>query len=98
MIDMQKFGHLLEGTILFHNRNSSGFHAESDVFVHGFCRIERIGLKNHCNISVFRRNIIYQPVPDEDIAARQRLKPGDEIEQGRLAAARGSDQNDERSH
>ena len=49
--------------------------SEAHVLRHGLVRIERIVLKDHRNVSVFRREIVDDPLPDPDLSVADRT-PG----------------------
>ena len=58
-------------------------------------RIERIVLKDHGDIAFLGRNVIDDPIVNDDFSARDALKPGNHAKKRRLPAAGRSDQNDE---
>ena len=68
---------------------------EGQVLAHRLVRIERVALKDHRQVAVGgleRGDVV---VADPDAALGHLLEPGDHSQQGRLAAARGADEDDE---
>ena len=58
-------------------------------------RIQRIVLENHGHVALFRRQVVDDAVADFDFAGGDIFEAGDHAQQCRLAAAGGTDQNDE---
>jgi hypothetical protein len=56
-------------------------------------RIERVGLKYHCDITIFWQNVGHGVLADEDLAGCGILKPSDHAHRCRLSAPRGSKEN-----
>ena len=54
---------------------------EGDVFAHRHVRIERVALKNHRDVTIFRFKVVNHLVADPDRTARRRLKPGQSAQQ-----------------
>ena len=94
-MDLQKRAELFDRGGLFGARDVAGLHPEGDVLAHRLGRVERVGLEHHRDVAVARRGVVDQPPGDLDMAVAQRLEPGDQVEQGGLAAARGPDEDDE---
>ena len=55
--------------------------------------VKSIVLENHGNVAVFRGNIVHQFAVNVELAVRDFFHTGDHPQGGRLAAARGTDQN-----
>src|SRR4029077_18596451 len=68
---------------------------EREVLVHGHVRVERVVLEDHRDIAIAWRHVVHDPAPDRDRAPRGLLQPGDEPQRGRLAAAGGTDEDQE---
>src|SRR5690606_14751713 len=68
---------------------------ERHVVRHGHVRIKGVVLEDHGNVPLLRRDIVDDPIADEDLAARDALEPGDHAEQCGLPAARRPNENDE---
>ena len=60
---------------------------ERQVLVDRLLRVERVVLEHHCDVPVLGVEVVDHPVPDDDVARRDRDQPRNEIERGRLAAA-----------
>src|SRR5262249_40258914 len=58
-------------------------------------RIESVGLEDHGDVAVLRREIVDDRAPDPDRAAGRCFQPGDQPEEGRFPAAGGTDEHDE---
>ena len=58
-------------------------------------RIERVVLEHHRDVAILGLELVDDAVADGDLAAGDRLEPGDHAQQGRLAAARRADDDDE---
>ena len=68
---------------------------QADILGHGHMRIERVGLEHHGDVAVARRQVVDAPAADVDFAAVVPFQPGDDAQQGGLAAARGAEQRQE---
>ena len=68
---------------------------EGEVLEDRLLRIERVVLEHHRDVPVLGIEVVDHAVADEDVAARHRDQPGDEVERRRLAAARRADQRHE---
>ena len=58
-------------------------------------RIQSVVLENHCDISVLRRDVIYQTVADVKLTLRDLLQTCDHTQGCGLTATRRAYQNDE---
>jgi hypothetical protein len=90
--DLRRLRHLLVDDLLFLARH---FETEGDVVAHTHMRIERVGLEHHREPALAGRRLRHIDAVDHDRARGHILEPGDEAEQGGLAAARRADQHDE---
>jgi len=69
--------------------------SECHVVVHAHMRIQGIGLKHHGAATVRSRYCVDRLPVDADRAGAWRLQPCDHPQQGRLAASRRADEDDE---
>ena len=69
--------------------------AEGEVVVHAHVRVERVALEHHRDVAVLRRHVVDDPVADEEAPVADLLEAGHAAQRGRLAAARGADQDEE---
>ena len=69
--------------------------AVADVLADGHVRVEGVGLEDHRDVAVPRREIGHVAPADRDRAAGHLLEPGDHAQQRRLPAAGGPDESDE---
>src|SRR6185436_1056378 len=58
-------------------------------------RVQGVALEHHRDLALGRREIVAALAGDQDLARGDRLEPGDHAQQGRLAAARWSDEDHE---
>ncbi len=68
--------------------------AEGDVLRDRHMREERIGLEHHIDRAPMRRHVGHIAAGDDNAAAVRRLKSGEQPQQARLAAARGTEQRE----
>jgi hypothetical protein len=68
---------------------------ESDVLGRGKVRVERIALEHHRDVPVSRWNVVHDPAADRDRPLADLLEARNHPQRGRLAAARGPDDDDE---
>jgi len=71
------------------------FQAEGHVVANRHVRIERIRLKDHRHAALAGRQLVDPLSADPDFAAGDRLQTSDHAQQGRLAAARAAEEDDE---
>jgi len=69
--------------------------AEGHVLGHRHVRIERVALEHHRNAALGRRHLVDQLASDVQLAGGDLLQTGDAAQHGRLAAARGPDEDHE---
>src|SRR3546814_12827526 len=67
---------------------------EGEVLADSHMRIERVGLEHHGKAAVGGAHVVDPPAIDLDIAAGHLFEPGDDPQQGRLAAAGWADEDD----
>ena len=70
---------------------------EADVAAHAHVRVERVGLEHHRQPALGGGDARHVGAVDQDPPVGHVLQPGDEAQQGRLAAARRADEDDERA-
>src|SRR5215471_7187585 len=70
-------------------------HGKRHVGGNGHVRVERVVLEHHGHVALFRRQVVDHAIADADFAGGYVLKSGDHPQQGRFAAARWADKNDE---
>jgi len=68
---------------------------EAHVLAHGHVRVEGVVLEDHRDVAVFRRAVVHLLAADLQLAFGDVLEPGDHPQRGRLAAARGADEDHE---
>ena len=76
-------------------REFAEFQAECEIVVYGHVRIERVILENHCDIAVFRRNVVDDTVSDGNGSGTDLLQSGDHPERCGFSTAGGPDQHHE---
>jgi hypothetical protein len=68
---------------------------EGDVLEDAHMRIERVGLEDHGDAALDRRQIVDAHAIDDDVALSGRIEAGDHPQQRGLAAARRADEDNE---
>src|SRR5262249_36688677 len=68
---------------------------EGDVLEHREVWIERIRLKDHCDVPFAGRNVVDHPIADRDRPLADLLEAGDHTQRRRLAAPGWPDDHDE---
>ena len=94
-IDMQQRGRALYALVDLGLGHTAQFQRERHVVVDAHVRIERVVLKHHRDVALRRRNAVDAPIPDEELAGRDRLETCDDPQQRRLPAAGRADENNE---
>ena len=94
-IEIQDAGGRFDPGLLHGIRRLGHLEAEGEVLPNRHVGIERIRLEHHGDPAVLRGNPIDDPPAHDDGAGRHRLEAGDHAQQGRLAAAGGSYEDDE---
>ena len=78
-------------------RHAAGNQPEGHVLAHTHVRKQRVGLEHHGDVALAGGKVGHVASADHDPPFRGTLQPGDHAQQGRLAAAGGSKQRDERA-
>ena len=76
-------------------RHALGLEREGDVLEHRHVGIKGVALEDHGDLPRPRRQVVYDPAADQDLARGRRLESGDHPEQGGLAAAGRAEQHEE---
>ena len=90
-----------DGSRLFHALvddllgNFAQFQAERHVVVHGHVRIQSVVLEHHCDVAVFRNDVVDQFAVDVQFALRNLFKARDHTQRSRLTAAGRAYKDDE---
>ena len=92
---VQRGGGGLDLAVDLRARQAGHFQAERDVAADAHVRIERVGLEHHRQAALRRRNVHHVLAVDQDFAAGDVLKSGDQAQQRRLPAAGRPDENHE---
>jgi len=95
VFDLQQLGHPRHLFINGCSAHLADLQAEGDVVAHAHGRVQRIGLKHHGDITVLGAHATDVGVVHQDRPATDGLKAGNAVHQGRFAAARRPDQNQE---
>ncbi len=95
MLDLQHVRHAVDDLRLLGLRHLADTEAERDIVAHRHGRIQRVRLEHHCDIAIFRRQVVHLLAVDLDLTLRHGLKTGNHVEQRRLTAARAAHQNQE---
>src|SRR5437764_3272908 len=73
----------------------SNAQSEAKILAHGHVRIERVVLEDHCDITLLRGQVRDIAIADADDAVGDALEAGHQSENGRLAATRRADEDEE---
>ncbi len=93
--DLQDAGRVLDPRLGGLGVDLRQLEAEAHVVVDGHVRVERVGLEHHRDAALGRRQVVDDLVADQQLARGDVLEPGDQAQQGGLAAARGADEDHE---
>jgi len=94
-LDLQDLGGALDRRGDAGARRAAHLEAEAEILAHRHVRIERVVLEDHGDVAFARRHVVDHLVVNDDLAARYRFEPGDHPQNRALAAAGGTDQDDE---
>ena len=94
VLDLQNLGSLADALVDLVLGHLAQLQTESHVLVNGHVRVQGVVLEDHCDIAVFRGNIVDQTVTDVHLAAGDLLQTGDHAQGGGLTAAGRTDEND----
>ena len=86
---VNKVRHFLDGqsALDFLFRHLAEFQTEGHIIVDRKMRIQRVRLKDHGNVTVFRRNVVHNSIRDLDLAAGNFLQPGQQAQGGGFPTA-----------
>ena len=79
----------------FRARRADVFQSERHVLVDGHVRVERVGLEDHRQPALRRRNVVDAAAIDSQLTFGHGLEPRDHPQQRRLAATGRTDEDDE---
>jgi hypothetical protein len=65
------------------------------VSTHRHVGVQRVVLEHHCDVAIFRREIVHHPSANADRAAAQLFEACDQAQHRRLATARRPDEHEE---
>ncbi len=95
VLDLQQPGHprhlLVDGGL----GHLADLQAEGDVLAHAHGRVQGVGLEDHGDVAVLGAHAADVLAVHQDRTAGDALQPGDAVHQGRLAATRGPDEDQE---
>ncbi|MNL09553.1 hypothetical protein D3C87_1303190 [compost metagenome] len=90
--DFKRMGDAARALVL---RDLLHLQAETEIFGNRHMREKRIGLKNHGDVTRFRRRLIDTLAAQPDFASRRLADAGEDAQKRGLAAARGAENGDE---
>jgi len=94
-VDSEDVGSLLDTLPDLLLRGTAKFETEGHVVVHVHVRVEGVGLEHHGDVSVLRRHIVDDPVPDQDLALCDFVQPSQQTKAGGLPTSGRADKDQE---
>ncbi|MDT4871725.1 hypothetical protein FQZ97_1068710 [compost metagenome] len=95
MADLQHGRHLGNAFLTLGLGHLAHFEREADVVGHAHGGVERVALEHHGDVALRGRHAHHVTACDADRALGGLFQPGNDAQQGGLAAARGPDQDEE---
>src|SRR5271170_4257309 len=95
VLQIEHAGGVLDLAGYFRQRLAPQFWAERHVFADRIVREQSVGLKYHGDVALPRGDVVGANIVDQQIPLSEVFEAGDQAQQGRLAASRGPDENDE---
>lgn len=95
MADLQGLRHAIDDLLLLVLRHFADVEAEGNVVAHAHGRVERIRLEHYRDLAILRRQVVHRLAVDHDVALGHVFETRDHVEQGRLAASRAADEDQE---
>lgn len=86
-----RFTHALVNNVL---RGLAQAQTESHVVVHSHVRVERIALKHHRHVAIFRGDVVDNPITDENLAFSDLFQPSQHPQTGGLPTAGRADEHE----
>ena len=93
VLDLQHGGHLSNALGALRLGHLAHFQRKADVVGHAHGRVERVALEHHGDVALGRGHAQHIAPGDAQLALARLFQPGNDVEQGGFAAARGADQN-----
>ncbi len=95
LLQSEHVGDLADAPVDLGLRHAAELQTEGDVVVDGHVRIERVVLEHHRDVAILRRDVVHEPLADEDVTGRLLLEPSDHPQRRGLPAAGWSDEHEE---
>ncbi|MCY1366601.1 hypothetical protein D9M69_535050 [compost metagenome] len=95
VLDLQHARHLVDALVAIGLGHLAHLQREADVVGHRHGRVERVALEHHGDVALGGRHTDHVLARDVQLAFGRLFEPGNDVEQGGLAAARGADQDQE---
>lgn len=93
--ESQGCGGFIDALLDISFRHLAKLQAECHVVENGHMWIKRVRLENHRDIAVFRRNVVDDPVANQNLAFADFFQTGQATQRRRLTAAGRTNQNEE---
>ena len=94
-LDLERARRVPDAALDLGLRMAAHAQAKSDVLAHRLVRVERVALEHHRHVALVRGHHVHERGIEVERAGGDVLEAGDQVERGRLAAARGAEQHDE---
>ena len=95
LAEVEYAGRLVDPLVDLGLRELTDAQRERDILAHAHVGIERVVLKDHGHVSLAGRNVVDDLAVEAELAGGHRFESGNQAQQGRLAAARGSHEHHE---
>ena len=95
MLDLQQLCDPQDRLLARRLRHAAHVEAELHVLGHVHVRVEGVGLEHHGDVAVLGVDVVDHALADADLAGAGLHQPGDDVEQGGLAAAGRPQQHQE---
>ena len=94
MLDVQDLGGFLHAAVDFLLGRLAQLQAERHVVVHRHVRVQSVVLEHHCDIAIFRGDVIHQLIADIEFTIGDFLKACNHAQRGGFTTARRTNQYD----
>ena len=95
LAELGRLGRLVDAALDLGLGELAQLQAEGEVVADRHVRVERVALEDHRDVAVLGGDVVHDAIADLERARGDFLEPGDHPQGGRLAAARGADQDHE---
>jgi len=95
LAELEQFGRLLDPAVGLFLRHLGDLEGERHVLPHGHVRVQRVGLEDHRDVAILRRELVHDLAVHAQLAVADVLQAGDHVQRRGFAAAGRPDEDDE---